>query len=151
MHKTMKDTEEPLSPIFHYLLKTWREVEIENEEKWKLWEFSAPEPETEDEPSEKPPQKQKKKIVTEREIKEDEVDYGGQDEYSVSDAPHGESGEEERQNGHRGDDEGSYEEPSPNSESQDEARPKSKVKAKAKFMPTSRDRPPQRKRSPPVK
>ena len=79
------------------------------------------------------------------------MDYGGQDEYSVSDAPHGESGEEERQNGHRGDDEGSYEEPSPNSESQDEARPKSKVKAKAKFMPTNRDRPPQRNRSPPVK
>ena len=148
----MKDTEEPLSPIFHYLLKTWREVEIENEEKWKLWEFSAPEPETEDEPSKKPPQQQKKKIVTEREVKEDEVDYGGQDEYSVSDAPQEESGEEERQIKQeerqfkqQDDDDRSYEEPtwqwSPNSESQDEARPKRKVKAKAKFMPTNRERP----------
>ena len=40
----MKEANEILSPIFHYLLKAdWQGVDIEDEEKWKLWDFSVPE------------------------------------------------------------------------------------------------------------
>ena len=61
---------EGLGSIFFFLTNIHQDVDFENEEKWKLWEFSLPDPEEEEQPKEPPkkaPQQKKKKIVRERE------------------------------------------------------------------------------------
>ena len=70
----------PMNPIFRNFLKIHEEVDVRNESKWKLWEFSVEVPDRQNDQSNEGPPQPKRPIVVEREVTDDEVDYGDPEE-----------------------------------------------------------------------